>query len=197
MTDRRRQALNMDWLLLAVMTLAAMPAGAQKARPAPAEERPAAASERRLAGLQPGRDTLAHAVRLYGKRYSEAFENSPDLLLWADARRRIFVRLELADDKTIDAITVSSFGPEKAAPADLPATAAVSGRGLKLGDPLEKCLKVYGPPYFRGPSSEGGRELLLVVYKFAVGEDLPQVLETSYDPRTLRLVKMTLSFPYY
>lgn len=169
----------------------------QRAAPAPAQERPGGAAERRLAGLQPGRDSLARAIQLYGNRYSEAFANTPDLLLWADPRKNIFLRLELDEQKRIETITVASYGPEKATPADLPATAVVSGRGLKLGDPLEKCLQIYGKPYFRGPSRDAGRDLLLLVYKFAVSVELPQVMETSYDPKTERLVKMTLSFPYY
>lgn len=155
------------------------------------------AAELTLAGLRPGRDKLDRAIRLYGKRYTQAFANTPDLLLWADQRKRLFLRLELQEDRTIDAVTVASFGPESAPAADLPAVAAASGRGLRLGDLLEKCLQLYGRPYFRGPSTEGGRELLLVVYKFNVSEDQPQILETSYDPKTLRLLKMTLSFPYY
>jgi hypothetical protein len=195
--------------LLAALLATALLAGAQqrnnppgghttqRAAPAAAQPSRLRAAERTLAGLQPGRDTLARAVRLYGDRYTEAFANTPDLLLWSDARKHIFLRLELGDDKTIQTITVSSFGPDGRPATDLPLNAAASGRRLKLGDPLDKCLNIYGQPYFRGPSTEAGQELLLVVYKFAVSEEFPQVLETSYDPKTLRLVKMTLSFPYY
>lgn len=156
-----------------------------------------AASELTLAGLRPGRDKLERAVALYGKRYTEAYPNTPDLLLWADLRKRLFLRLELREDKTIDAVTVASFGPKDTPSTSLPASAAASGRGLRLGDRLEKALRLYGPPYFQGLSTEGERELILVVHKFRAEEDQPQILETSYDPKTQRLVKMTLSFPYY
>lgn len=156
-----------------------------------------AISELTLAGLRPGRDKLARAVALYGKRYTQAYANTPDLLLWADSRKRLFLRLELREDKTIEAVTVASFGPNVAPVTTLPATVAASGRGLRLGAPLEKALRLFGPPYFQGPSSEGERELILVVHKFKAEEDQPQILETSYDPQTRKLVKMTLSFPYY
>lgn len=154
-------------------------------------------SELTLAGLRPGRDKLARAVALYGKRYSEAYANTPDLLVWADPRKHLYLKLELREDKTIDAVTVASFGPDGLAATVLPRTGAATGRGLRLGDPMEKALRLYGEPYFQGSSSEGERELLLVVHKFSAERDQPQILETSYDARTLRLVKITLSFPYY
>ncbi len=156
-----------------------------------------AASELTLAGLRPGRDRLARAVALYGKRYTEAYGNTPDILQWADRRKGVFLRVELREDKTIVAVTVSSLGPEDAPSVALPGSAASSGRGLRLGDPLEKSIRLYGEPYFQGPSVEGKRELILVVHKFSSEEDQPQILETSYDSKTRRLVKMTLSFPYY
>ncbi len=156
-----------------------------------------AVSELALAGLRPGRDKLARAVALYGRRYSQAFPNTPELLLWADPRKRLFLHLELSEEKTIEAVTVASFGPDKISPTSLPPSVAASGRGLRLGDPLEKALRLYGPPYFQGPSSEGERELILVVHKFKAEEDQPQILESSYDPKTRKLVKITLSFRYY
>ncbi len=154
-------------------------------------------SELALAGLRPGRDKLARAVALYGRRYTEAYRNTPDILMWADMRRQMFLKVELREDKTIVAVTVSSFGPDDAASVALPAAAASSGRGLRLGDPLEKSIRLYGEPYFQGPSLEAKRELILVVHKFSSEKDEPQILETSYDPKTRRLVKMTLSFHYY
>lgn len=157
----------------------------------------AVGGELTLAGLRPGRDRLAQAIKLFGKRYTEAYENTPDLLLWADPKKQLYVRVELTPEKVIDAVTVSSYGPEDAPASTLPALAAASGRGLRLGDPMEKTVQLYGQPYFQGPSTEGGRELTLMVHKFSASEDQPQVLETSYDPRTRRLVKITLSFPYY
>ncbi len=159
----------------------------------------AEAEELTLARLRPGRDKLARAVALYGKRYGPVDPSTPGLPLWADARKRLFLRLELRDDQnqTIESVTVSSFGPDGVPSTTLPAGADASGRGLRLGDPLEKALRLYGPPYFQGPSREGGRELILVVHKFSAEKDQPQILETSYDSETRRLVKMTLSFPYY
>lgn len=181
------------WALLAVLLLAALvPAQkcAQKPRAPPR-------TEVLLAGLQPGRDHLARAIQLYGAQYAAAYANTPDLLVWADSRKHIYLKLELTPDKTISAVTVASYGPDAAPPVSLPAAAAASGSGLRLGDPMDKALQIYGKPYFQGPSSEGGRELLLVVHKFNVPEALPQVLETSYAPQTRKLVKIMLSFPYY
>src|SRR5437867_12660980 len=87
-------------LLLALLALAAcLPAALEP-------------SELTLAGLRPGRDKLARAVALYGKRYTPMYANAPDLLMWADARHHLYLKLELREDKTIDTITVPSFGPE-------------------------------------------------------------------------------------
>jgi len=177
----------------AAVFIAATALGGTTQRP----EDGAAKGELTLAGLRPGRDKLARAIKLYGKRYTQTYQDAPDQLLWADARRKLFLRLELANDQTITSVIASSFGPERAPFASLPPAAQASGRGLRLGERLEKALRIYGQPYFRGPSTEGGRDLILVVYKFSAEEDQPQVLELSFDPKTERLVKMALSFPYY
>jgi len=181
------------WALLFVLLLAAVSPAQKPAQKSKAAPR----AEVLLAGLQPGRDRLARAVQLYGSQYVAAYPKAPDLLLWADSLKHVYLQIELTEDKTINAVTVASHGPNAVPPASLPAAAASSGSELRLGDPLEKALRIYGKPYFRGPSSEGGRELLLVVHKFNVPENLPQVLETSYDPKTRKLVKIMLSFPYY
>jgi hypothetical protein len=189
-------------VVLALAHAIAAPAlwGQRAARPgqkggAAAQSRVAA--ELTLAGLRPGLHTLERAIKLYGDGYTEAFENTPDHLLWADPKRNLFLRLELRNGDTIDTVTVSAYGPAEAPATQLPPAAAASGRGLRLGDSLDRAIALFGEPYFRGPSREGGRELLLVVHKFNVPEDQPQILETSYDPVTRRLLKITLSFPYY
>lgn len=156
-----------------------------------------AAPEFTLARLRPGRDKLVRAVQLYGKRFTEAFPNSPEHLLWADPAKRLYLRIELRDDKTIESVTVASFGPHGAPASSLPAGVAATGRGLRLGDSMQKAIQVYGKPYFQGPSSEGDRELTFMVHKFSAEVEQPQVLETSYDPRSRRLVKITLAFAYY
>jgi hypothetical protein len=176
-----------------MLATGALAGAGQTASPAASSRR----AETTLAHLRPGRDRLARAVQLYGRHYTQAYSNSPDVLLWADPRKHLFLKLEVAGDNTISAITVSSFGPENVPETSLPPSAAASGLGLRLGDLLNQALRLYGPPYFQGPSIEGGRELLLVVHKFNVPEEWPQVMETSYDPQTKRLVKITLSFPYY
>ncbi len=157
---------------------------------------PTTSDELTLARLRPGRDKLARAIALYGKTFSTD-PNTPDLPVWVDAQKRLYLRLELREDRTIEAVTVASFGPEPTAKTKLPATADSTGRGLRLGDSIEKTRRLYGPPYFSGPSTEGGRELILLVHKFSAEKDQPQILETSFDPVSRRLVKITLSFPYY
>lgn len=154
------------------------------------------AEELTVARLRPGRDKMARAVALYGKGY-KTDPTTRDLPIWADVKRGVFLRLELRDDQMINAVTIAAFGPDGVPPATLPPAAEASGRGLRLGDPLERALKLYGPPYFQGPSTEAGRDLILVVHKFSAEKDQPQILETNFDAKTRRLVKMTLSFPYY
>ena len=185
------------WPACALLLVLAAPLPKASAVSADAQDDGHAVAEMTLAGLHPGRDKLDQAIKLYGRNYSQAFSDTPDFLLWADPKRHVFLRLELQEDKTIQSVTVASYGPASARPAALSDKAERSGRGLRLGDPLEKALSLYGKPYFRGPSTDAGRELLLVVHKFSADEDQPQVLETSFDPKTLRVVKITLSYPYY
>ena len=155
------------------------------------------AEELTLAGLRPGRDRLSRALALFGSNHTPAMPGASDLPLWADAHRPLFVRLEVGEDQVIQSVTVSSFGPATAGRTKLPLRADAAGKGLRLGDPLEKAIKLYGEPYFRGPSTEGRRELILLVHKFSAEKDEPQIFETSFDAATGRLVKMNLTFPYY
>lgn len=157
----------------------------------------AAAGELTLGGLRPGHDRLERAIKLYGKSHLPVDPNTPELLTWADPGNSQFLRLELNEEKIIQSVTLSSYGPGAARTASLPAKTLATGKGLRLGDPVEKAVKIYGKPYFEGPSSDGNRKLLLLVHKFEVPEDEPQIMETSYDPQTRKLVKIVLAFAYY
>ena len=73
-----------------------------------------------------------------------------------------------------------------------------SGKGLRLGDPTDRVLQLYGKPDSRSPSTKGGQRLELLYYAFDwAGPDVPQVMEIvctvgkSGEPG--RVVEITLA----
>ena len=158
-------------------------------------------NELSLGRLRPGKDKLEAAVALYGSNYRRAVPDSDDVLAWVDARRGRVLRMEVSSEGIIESVTVSAIdswlgeggrGPQ----ASLPLKMLVAGRGLSLGDPRERVLKLYGPPASTGPSTQDGRELELLFYTFDwAGSDVPQAMEVTCDRSEGRVVQITLAFP--
>jgi hypothetical protein len=158
-------------------------------------------NELRLARLEPGKDTLAAAVAIFGPHYRPVFPDSPDLIAWVDRQHERVVRIEVSRDKVIETITVSAIDSllrEKGevVPAALSFRRLATGRGLGLGDTAQRVLALYGPPNSRGPSTRGSRELEFLFYAFDwAGPDVPQVMEVYCDARTGRVLEITLAAP--
>jgi len=157
------------------------------------------ANELTLARLRPGQDTLASAQSHYGAHFRRVVPDSDDVLAWVDARGKRVLRLELRDDGVVESISLlhAEFVPELAAEGAevlLPPAKMVTGRGLALGDPLVKVLRLYGPPASRGPATLAGREVEFLFYAFDwAGPDVPQVMEVTCARAGGRVVKITLA----
>ncbi len=161
------------------------------------------ANELTLAGLRPGRDTLARADLLYKAKNRLPAPASQASPVWLDICARRSLSMELDDKGRIQSVTLSSLGLEafmgdcskkgyRPGARDLWRT----GRGLKLGDPRDRILQLYGEPNSSGPSTKDGRELELLFYAFDwAGSEVPQVLEVSCDRSTGRVVEITLAYP--
>jgi hypothetical protein len=158
------------------------------------------ANELLLAGLRPGRDTLAIAQRRFkSKKLAESEESG--FKEWRDACSGRAIRVELDPKFVIQLITVTTLGLKEGACGDRPGDFLdpknwATGQGLRVGDSQDQVFAVYGEPKSTSPSSKYGEELELLVYQFDwAGADVPQVLEVLCARDTGRVVEMTLAFP--
>lgn len=154
-------------------------------------------NELMLAGLRPGRSTLHEAVRLYGPHWFHPTPQETDLYLWSDPARHLLLGAEVNKQGRIQVVSVTRTERNASIRSVLPSRAEATGRGVRLGDIQQRLRKVYGKPFFEGPSSLDGHDVHLIVYNFSwAGTDKPQILEASFDSSG-HLVKMTLSAEYY
>lgn len=154
-------------------------------------------NELTLAGLRPGRSSLREAIRLYGPHWFHPTPQETDLYLWSDPARHLVLGVEVNKQGRIEVVSVTRTERNSSVQSALPLRAEVTGRGARLGDTQQRLRKVYGKPFFEGPSSLDGHNVHLIVYNFSwAGADKPQILEASLDSSG-HLVKMTLSAEYY
>jgi len=158
-------------------------------------------NELTLAGLRPGRDALATALKRYSEKYLAGNRAAADVKQWRDPCTGRTLSLELNSRSMIQAITVSSLVPQEGKCEDQRFGAVavqnwVTGRGLRLGDPQDRVVQLYGEPNSSGPSVNGDRELEFLYYAFDwAGTDVPQVMEIHCARENGRVVEMTLAFP--
>ncbi len=153
-----------------------------------------------LAGLRPGRDKLATALKLYKSKYLDGQE-AGGAKGWLDNCTGRSLELELDGHSQILSVTVSSLGSQdskcdQARFDALDMNKWVSGHGLRLGDPQDRVTELYGEPNSTGPSVKGDTELEFLYYAFDwAGSDVPQVMEVYCARDTGRVVEITLAYP--
>lgn len=156
-------------------------------------------NELTLAGLRPGRSTIAQAEALYGNHWRHPSRDEHDLYVWCDAHTKLRLTAEARPDGRIRVVTIAAMPPALpvgACSAALSRRAAQTGRGVRLGESPQQLRHVYGTPFFTGPSSWNGHDVDMIVFNFSwAGASKPQILESSFAGGTL--VKMTLSAEYY
>ena len=158
------------------------------------------ANELTVAGLRPGRDTLAEAFKRYDAKYLSRDPAAEGTKQWRDTCTGRELRVELDGRSLIQAITVSALAP-KEGQCDyrrfegLGVKDWYSGRGLRLGDSRDRITLLYGEPNSSGPSVKGSTEMEFLYYSFDwAGSDVPQVLEIHCARDTGRVVEITLAF---
>jgi len=207
-TDRmwkERRILKLGWMkfwLYASALAACITYAHPQQRPASAQETERRVNELALAGLRPGKDTLAIAERRYKPKYRETKpgRDGGNLAEWWDRCNGKSLRLELNDKGIIQSVTISALAPRQdcmGRPGDfLNQKFWTTGRGLKLRDPRDLVVDLYGEPNSSGPSVKGNQELELLFYLFDwAGSDVPQVMEVSCERATGRVVEITLALP--
>jgi len=182
-------------LCASLLVAAPFPGAAQQI--VPARKR---ANELTLAGLRPGRDALAAAL----KRYKTKYANDQDkgaTREWADTCTGRSLVLESGANMVIQGITVSALGSQTGKCDNrsfdsLDMKDWVTGRGLQLGDTQDRVAELYGEPNSTGPSVKGDKELEFLYYAFDwAGSDVPQVMEIYCARDTGRVVEITLAYP--
>ena len=169
---------------------------------APSQEAQRRTNEVTLAGLRPGKDTLTAGERRYKPKFRETTpgRGGGNIAEWRDRCNGKSLRLELDEKGVIQSVTISALAPRQdcmGRPDDfLNQKYWTTGRGLKLRDPRDLVVELYGEPNSSGPSVKGNQELELWFYTFDwAGSDVPQVMEVSCERATGRVVEITLAFP--
>jgi hypothetical protein len=158
------------------------------------------ANETLLAGLRPGRDTFAMALKRFKSR-GLSKDGEADLKQWRDSCSGRSIRLELDSKNVIQSMTVTTIAPRSGKCSNrledfLDSANWETGRGLRIGDPMDRVTDLYGEPNSNGPSTKAGHELVLLYYQFDwAGSDVPQVMEVLCDRNTGRVVEITLAYP--
>ncbi len=176
-------------------------AAASAQHDAQSDAQPKAYTELTLAGLRPGRDSLAVAVKHYKAKYSSSGEGLAGEKQWGDACTGHSLTLNIDAHGVIQEITVSSLGPqdgkcESRRTDILDEMDWITGQGLHLGDPQDRVAELYGEANSSGPSVRGSTELEFLYYPFDwAGSDVPQAMEIYCARDTGKVVEITLAYP--
>jgi hypothetical protein len=171
---------------------------AQTAKTPPPEKAAQRANELTLAGLRPGRDSLARAAEL-NKRFGNRKELPGGQTVWFDACRDSSLTIDSDKEKIIQVIRVG-FYCCSTVDCGVPLGPWKTGRGLRLGDAAGKVVQLYGEPDSRSPSTKDGQPLELMYYAFDwAGPDVPQVMEVlctrGKDGQPGQVLEITLAAP--
>jgi hypothetical protein len=185
------------WPLGSALLLGALVACGTRAQ----AQRPAArrSNELTLAGLRPGRDNLAAALKRYKAKLADP--TSANSKEWHDACTGHSLALELDAQMVIQGITVSALAPRDGKCDDrrldsLGMAEWITGLGLHLNDSQDRVIALYGEANSTGPSVKGDKELEFLYYAFDwAGSDVPQVLEVYCARDTGKVVEITLAYP--
>ena len=158
-------------------------------------------NETLLAGLRPGRDTLAVAEKRFKTKSLAKPDPNSRSGEWRDACSGRVIRLELDAKSLIQSVTVTTLGLKEGKCGDrhpdfLESRNWVTGQGLRIGNSQDRVIELYGEPNSSGPAEKNGQELALLFYQFDwAGSDVPQVMEVLCARDTGRVLEITLAFP--
>ena len=194
----------MKFWLCASLALAAasagVAAGARISSPGTGQGAIHRGNETLLAGLRPGRDTLAVAEKRFKAKSLSAEPNSGSKE-WRDDCSGRSIRLEVDAKSVIRSVNITTLGTPEGKCSDrrpdfLDPRNWLTGLGLRMGDSQDRVVGLYGEPNSSGPASKNGQELELMYYQFDwAGSDVPQAMEVLCARETGRVVEITLAFP--
>ena len=177
-------------VLAAALSVCAFPAQ----RPDP----PKLANELTLAGLRPGRDSVANAFKHYKQKYLVS-KTSADSKEWRDTCTGRSLALAVDPQSVIQEITVSLLVPRDGNCDNrrfefLNLDDWVTGKGLRLGDSRNRVVELYGEPNSSEPVARDDADFEVLQFDFAsVGPDVPQAMRVYCQLESGRVVEITLS----
>jgi hypothetical protein len=186
--------------LVLILLLLSTLTDAQTPRPAAKKTSPQRANELTLAGLRPGRDTVARAAELNRNMLAAPKDSLQDgQMEWADKCRRSTLAIDADPMKKVQVIRVTHAEFVNDC-VKLPPSSWKTGLGLRVNDPASRVAQLYGEPDSRSPSSKGGQQLELWYYAFDwAGADVPQVMEVlctkEKNGKPGQVIEITLAAP--
>jgi len=151
-----------------------------------------------LAGLRPGRDSLANALKHYKQKYL-VNKTNVDSKEWRDTCTGHSLALALDSNATIQEITVSLLVPHDGNCDNrrfefLNLDDWVTGKGLRLGDSRNRVVELYGEPSSSEPVVRDDADFELLYFDFEnVGPAAPQAMQVYCQRDSGRVVEITLS----
>jgi hypothetical protein len=161
---------------------------------------PYRSNEVTLAGLRPGRDNLAAALKRYKPKYVTDAAGAPDKKQWRDTCTGRLLELGVDGRLDIQTITVSALVTQDGKCDDrrfdtLDEKSWTTGHGLRLSDPQNRVIELYGEAQSSGPSTKGGRDVEFLRYAFDwAGSDVPRAMEIDCDRDTGRVLEIVLAY---
>lgn len=157
------------------------------------------ANEFTLAGLRPGRDTLARAS-LLNKQFGNGKALPGDQTVWYDVCRDLALTIDSDEQKRVQVIRAGVWGGSTGDCFVKTPSPWKTGLGLHIGDSTGKLASLYGQPDSKSPSTRDSQPLELWYYAFDwAGPDVPQVMEVlctrETDGQPGRVVEITLAAP--
>ena len=162
------------------------------------KDAPKPLNELTLAGLRPGRDSLANALKHYKQKYL-VNKASLDSKEWRDTCTGHSLALALDSQSVIQEITVSSLVPRDGNCDNrrfefLNLDDWITGKGLRLGDSRNQVVELYGEPISSEPVVRDDADFELLQFDFApLGPNVPQQMQVYCERESGRVVEITLS----
>jgi hypothetical protein len=182
--------------------LGSWPGAAQTSAKAPATL--LRANELTLAGLRPGRDKAAAAIRLYGSPDSRSPDHQSLNWSFQGVHGAFYLNLDVDKADVVQFIRVSrGQGPGGTILGKHHASRGLAwhtGHGLAADALAARVVQLYGEPDSRSPSTKDGQQLELLYYAFDwAGANVPQVMEVlctvAKDRKPGEVVEITLAAP--
>jgi hypothetical protein len=166
--------------------------------PAQRPNAPKLRNELTLAGLRPGRDSVANAFKHYKQKYLVS-KTSADSKEWRDTCTGHSLALAVDSQSVIQEITVSLLVPRDGNCDNrrfefLNLDDWVTGKGLRLGDSRNRVVELYGEPNSSEPVVRDDADFEVLQFDFAsAGPDVPQAMRVYCQLESGRVVEITLS----